>query len=386
MKKLINGTVVEIPQDVIELFERASEGNITKKKLLNRIDIALEENVGHMGDIIEAYYRSYAMLPYPLYAVEDEIKYATIAANMQRIIKDKLGFLLEVEVLNNKLRVHSEEGYCLDIASENWAISEDNDRELDAKAITLGKYKGETLYRFFAWCDSELGKKKTTSGFYAYAVPGLLSACGNKPIIVKWEMAKLLQFAELPEPLKLKDRHIINIETGTDFIMDCFWAGEIDNSKVENIMVVDCRPGATGGYKTETRSKKKYTFDVYENNKENGRIRLKSSKSTFEPIFKAITYRDIDSIDTVKYKGIINDGFVAVQVEDRIYTGKLGDELSETGIGVELIGMRNKRAYIRKAVKKNNGAVREAIYIYDIEKDVLKVCDIHYEREAGAND
>lgn len=381
MKKLINGATVDIGQDVMELFERAAEGTMTRKKIMNRIDIVLENTVGHLGDIIEAYYRSYAALPYPLYQVEDEIKYATIAANMQRLIKVKLGYLIELEIKDRIIRAHSEEDLYIDLASEYWAIEDAEGAAIEPVEVTLDNYKDDVLYRFFNWCDEQLKSKHNTSGFYAYAIPSLLTACNNKPIIVKWEMAKILQFAALPEVVDVADRRIYNNDTGTCYTMDCYWGGKYSEEVSENILVIDCRPEAKNiPSKMISKRKKIYVYDVYEDDKEMGRISLQSSKSRFKNVFDIIV-RECDDVVNAKYFGIIDGDYIALQVGEKIYTGKLGEPLSETGVGVKLLNVQSGRAYISKDIKKSSGATRETIYIYDIEKDILKVCDIHYKKE-----
>ena len=386
MKKLINGVVVDISSDVMELFEKAAEGTMTRKKIMNRIDIALESDVGNLGDIVEAYYRSYAALPYPLYAVEEEIKYATIAANMQRMIKQKLGYLLEVEVKDRIIKAHSEEDLYIELASEHWAIDGAEGAELAPKEVNLEDYESDSLYKFFSWCDRELKEKRSTAGFYAFAMPGLLSACNNKAIIVKWEMSKLLQFAPLPEEITVMDRCIHSNDTGSCFRLDCFWTGKYSNEVAENIMVVDCRPGhASEQPKMITKHRKIYDYNVYEDNKDLGRISLQNSKQRFKEIFNTIA-KESGDVTNASYFGIVDGDYVALQIGDKLYTGKFGASLSETGVGVKLLNLQNGKAYIRKGLKKSSGATRESIYIYDIAGDVLKVCNIQYKKEVAQDE
>ena len=41
MRKIVNGTVVEIGNDVVDLFEKALEGNVTKRMLANKVETLL---------------------------------------------------------------------------------------------------------------------------------------------------------------------------------------------------------------------------------------------------------------------------------------------------------------------------------------------------------
>ncbi len=381
MKKLINGVVVDISREVMELFEKAAEGSITRKQIMNKIDLVLESDIGDVGYVIEAYYRSYAALPYPLYAVEDEIKYATIAANMQRMINDKFHYIIDLEVKDRIIRAHCEEGLYVDLASEHWAIETAEDDKLDPKVIDINDYKSDPLFKFFKWCDKNLKEKRNAAGFYAFALPGLLSACNNKPVIVRWEMAKLLQFADMPEEITVRDRCIHNNDTGSDYVLDAFWTGKYSSDVAERVMVIDCRPEHRHEEpKMTTKRRKLYDFEVYENNPELGRCPLQNSKQRFEPMFKTII-REASDVPNASYFGIIDGDTVAFEINNKVYTGKLGGELSETGVGVKLINVQGGKAYIRKGMRKSSGATRESIYIYDIQEDVLKVCNIRYKKE-----
>ena len=388
MKKLINGKVVNIQPDVLELFEKAMEGNVTKKALANKIDIALESDTGHMGDIIASYYSTYIRLPYPLYAVEEEIKYATIAAQLQRSLEGTIGYKPRVQVVDNKVSVFSEDGYCIELASDSWAVTvPENTDDIPAKDVSLDDYKTDVLYRFYAWCEQKLIRKETLSNFYTFAVPGVLDACGRKPLIVKWELAKLLQFADIPVETKVVDRHIVDVDTETDYFLDVFWEGEMDESNKRSVMVIDIRKNAEQ-LLSETKSKKKYNYEVYENNKESGRLKLKASKKRFESIFNAIAdaCHEGADIDTIQYHGVISDGYIAIEIENKLYVGTTHDGISEIGMDTKIVSICGSKVYVNKSIKKPKGAVREAVYIYDIVSDTLKICNVQYGKEGAKSE
>lgn len=386
MKKLINGQVVNIESDVLDLFEKAMEGTVTKKSLANKIDIILESETGNLGQIVAAYYATYIKLPYPLYAVEEEIKYATIAVEMQRKLKGVLGYTPKVKVNDTKVTVYSEDGYCIELASDNWAVKvEEHYEDIESTVVSLKDYKVDNLYRFYEWCNQKFLKRETLSNFYSFAVPGVLNACGRKPLIVKWELAKLLQFADIPSEATLMNRHFVDVDSNADYFLDVFWGGEYDENEGHRVMVIDIRKGADK-LLSEGKSRKKFQYEVYENDKENGRVQLKASKRRFEPVFNVISSlcNNGEDIDTLSYKGIISDGYIAVEIGDRLYAGTIGGTITEIGMGTSILNMSGSKLYVTKNIKKARGAVREAVYIYDIASDTLKICDVQYGKDGKA--
>ena len=79
MKKLVNGKVVDIGN--IELFEMAAEGVALRNVAISNTDIGVPEGIDTelMNKLIGQYDVFYKAMPYPLYAVEHDIKYATLA-------------------------------------------------------------------------------------------------------------------------------------------------------------------------------------------------------------------------------------------------------------------------------------------------------------------
>lgn len=380
MKKLINGKIVSIESDVIELFEKAMEGNITKKMIANKIDLALEQNTGHMGEIIAEYYYTYMKLPYPLYNIEEEIKYATIALQMQRKLLKKFKYTPKMRIERSKLYVYSEEGYCIEIASDSWAITDDTySEEYGTGYISLDDYKEENIYRFFKWCNEKMINDHELKGFYAYAVPGILDACNSKAIIVKWEIAKLLQFADIPDRVEVSNKHIKDEDRGIEYYVDVYWEGNTICDSSKEVMVIDLRE-AGGVVRTEKKSRKVFHYDVYAISPEAGRVKLKASKTKFDSISSAVMREFEDNIEKAQFYGIISEKYVAVRIGNKLLVGEMGHEMYEIGVDVKLINIKGSRVYIQKSIKKEAGAVRDAVYVYDIQTDKLKACDVQYSK------
>ena len=78
MRKLVNGKVIEI--DNIELFELAAEGLALQNTAISSTNDGIEANIN--SPLVRKYIKQYDVffkaMPYPLYAIEADIKYATL--------------------------------------------------------------------------------------------------------------------------------------------------------------------------------------------------------------------------------------------------------------------------------------------------------------------
>lgn len=379
MRKIVNGTVVEIGNDVVDLFEKALEGNVTKRMLANKVETAFDSDIEEVQKVVYEYYKTYSKMPYPLYAIEEDIKYAAIANLMGIGLKKSIGYIPFIEVEDGLLSVYCCSGYCVRLSSDTWKIEHyEYADDSDADAVDLDEYSVSNLYRFFIWFCNSVTNGKDAKGFYAYAMPNLLKACGGKSLVVKWEIAKLLQFGEVPNKVHIEDRSIYSIDSGETYKVDIFWDGEYSSSEKEKVLIIDLRDGGT--MKEESDKRKVYKFDVYRNNKESGRTKLANSKKAFESVFDAVVNSSgaYDS-DKVHFTGIISGKYIAVEIDSGLYVGTFGSELLAVGNGVKLISMNGSKVFIEKSVNKKMGARRNAEYVYDISSDTLKVCNIAYE-------
>lgn len=89
MKKMVNGQTVDIGD--IRLFELAFEGLALNKLAVSNISITIDKETDTIKNCIELYNRFYRSLPFPLYSIENNTKYAAIAEyikyNIEKIKK-----------------------------------------------------------------------------------------------------------------------------------------------------------------------------------------------------------------------------------------------------------------------------------------------------------
>ena len=88
MKKLVNSKVIDI--DNIELFEMAAEGMVLQSQTVSNTSDGIDQDMN--SPAIQRYIKLYDIffksMPYPLYAIESDIKYATLANFIKSCLKD----------------------------------------------------------------------------------------------------------------------------------------------------------------------------------------------------------------------------------------------------------------------------------------------------------
>ena len=91
MKKLVNSKIVEI--DNIELFELGQEGLAIQSVATSNTSEGIETNLDSpmVQKYIKLYNAFFKYLPYPLYAIEEDIKYATLGQFIKMSVPNTTG-------------------------------------------------------------------------------------------------------------------------------------------------------------------------------------------------------------------------------------------------------------------------------------------------------
>ena len=98
--------------------------------------------------------------------------------------------------------------------------------------------------------------------FYQVFMKEFYEACNGEPMLLKWELAHILDFGYVPKQLNFKDNRIIDLNTGCEYFLDIFSAGKREVS--ENIIVIRVG-GDKSGYDIKKKTANVYDFEVYEN-------------------------------------------------------------------------------------------------------------------------
>lgn len=390
MKKKVNGKVIEI--DNIQLFEKAAEGAVLERLAASLITDKLTVESCVINDCIERYEAFYRVLPFPLYALETNCKYAamgtfirsTLEAGLPMWVNDALYIGLNIDE-NDEIKL------ALKIISNTWGVVSVPNYEPDN--VDIDRFKYEIGYKEYKWVIDRVLNRESASDFYRVFMPEFLEACNNSPMILKWELGNILTFGSVPDDrVLLKENKIIDLETHSEFSMDIYLAGTRKIPEQEYTFVLG-KSDATLRQKTV----RVYNYDVYEKPGENSlameqannnRIQ-KNSLPGFLNLFKTISGikisdesqgRDSGVLEMPEFIGIIADRNLIYQIDNRIFICKAYrvDEVREIARGAEIYGYDRGMLYLVKSTRLDRGIKKEAIYSYSVKDAKVRLCKIQF--------
>ena len=155
MRKLVNGKVVNI--DNMELFELAAEGLAIQNMAVSNTSEGIEGNIN--SPIIKRYIKQYDIffrsMPYPLYAIETNIKYATLGNFIKSLSNNQINMWIE-NGLN--ILIDKDTGMILRIVNNTWSISYEKEIKEDNTPMEL--YSGDIGYKEYSWLLNKIINKE----------------------------------------------------------------------------------------------------------------------------------------------------------------------------------------------------------------------------------
>lgn len=379
MKKKVNGHVVDIPNmDTIEKgFEGLATGRLVSSNISDNLTEGCEDII---NECIAAYESVCKALPFPLHAVEENIKYAAIGS----YIKDKLRKPLEMWV-DRSLYILVDKTRALKFASNTWGVvSVDGARE-DNTSIELYRY--DVGYNEFEWALEHLMNGEPLTGYYQRFMSGFVKACENEPLVLKWEMSRLLDFGYVPPRMDLNNDKLLDVHSGFEYFLDIFSAGERKTGGCRCVIDLT-KKGSTPVIEDKTATV--YDFEVYEKRKltpedmmatpDVKRIQ-RTGMDGLAAVFQTVMGKGAFSKERPGYKGIIDKGVVVYEVAGTVY--RCGTSKYQKAVviarNVELWGYENGCVYLKQTVACPSGVRKESIYAYRISDGATLICKIAYE-------
>lgn len=384
MKKLVNGKVIDIKN--LDIFENGFEGMAMNRLVVSNINNELAGEPDVVRVCVEEYNRMYRSLPFPLYAVESNVRYAAMATYIMDRAFTLIGTGIDMWV-DKAIFVPLADERALKIVGNTWGIVQNYDAKKYTQltdeqiaSTNIETYKDENGYEEFKWCLTQIMNGKSMTEFYRKFVRGFEEACLGEGMVMKWELGRMLDFGHLPEREETEINTIKNTLTGKIYQIDVFWTGKMrKTTSGEHIMVLDLTT-KNSPYLIKDKEEKEYNYDIYEITNGLARKKLKAEKLAFSGLLFAIVKKgkDADRVERVSYTGLTDGEVMAFDIEGSTYVGNVGAELIEIGNGVELWNIENSKIYMKKSLKKASGVMRICYYAYDIKTQKLKLCKIEY--------
>lgn len=386
MKKLVNGKVIDIRN--IELFELAAEGlarqNSTASKTNDGIKVSV--NSAALNRYIKQYDIFFNAMPYPLYAIEADIKYATLGNFIKSINKNSNILMWIDNGLNIQLDSHSL--MTLHIVNNTWSIeykkpSEDN--------TDMNRFREVIGYEEYIWLLTKVLNREMTdsAAYYKKFMPEFIEACNGNNIVIKWELDNILNFGSVPKRIELVDNKITDATMCCEYTLDTYVTGTVDTD--EKVTTFDLTRASGARASTLTKQMKVYGYDVYV--KSIGDPKREAGYNTSDRLTKTtvpgiqslfFTLTGIKSAQERKtfpvFKGLIIDTNLVYTVNGSLYVTKSNRlvESKEIARGVEIWGIDRNNVYFLKSKRITDAITRDTIYSYNLADHSIRLCSIRF--------
>ena len=376
MRKLVNGKVIDINN--IELFELAAEGLALQNTATSSTNDGIEANIN--SPLVRKYIKQYDVffkaMPYPLYAIESDIKYATLGNFLKSLSKEFITMWVN-HGLNIKL--DKDTGMTLRIVNNTWSIVYVTDVIPDNTSLEL--FKDCVGYNEYSWLLKKIINKETTANFYMEFMPDFVKACNGQPMVIKWELENILTFGNVPNKIELLPNKIINPEADEEYSLDIFCTGtaETDDTITSfNITSSNC------GGKLRYKSIKTYGYDAYmkplsDGTKATGKLE-KCKLSGLNNLFMQLcAIKASNEMSKFPYfEGIVSDNNLVFSIDKRLYVTKSNRIMESKDIahGVELYAVEKGKIYFIKSKKINDRISKDSLYSYTIKNDTVRLCKV----------
>lgn len=374
MKKRVNGKVIDI--DNIEIFEKGIEGSVVNREAVSNISDIKSIKKFNIEIYIKIYNSFYRALPFPLYCLDSDIKYATIGNYIKFILKNMAGDIW----VNDGLYIALDTNIALLFINNTWAIVSIN-KYIDRKGIEFENYYKDLGFRDYKWVFDCIVNKKDTSKYYDVFMPEFVGACNKQEMLLKWELSNILTFGSIPDRQEYKENKILDLENNEEYTLDIFITGKRKN---KNSIVINL---TNSSYEELIN---KYNFDIYKKSilaldseipNKIKKCELHGAANVFMSLY---AYKRVyETTEFPTYKGLIGNGHIIYEVDNKIFVAKAYKyvESVEIARGVELYAYDKGMVYI---VKKNDiaqGIKQNKIYSYSLNDKSLRLCKIEYKHE-----
>lgn len=378
MKKLVNGKVVNV--DNIALFELAAEGLALQNTAISSTNDGIEGNID--SPLVRKYIKQYDVffksMPYPLYAIEADIKYATLGNFIKFFSKTPIHMWVNEALY---IMLDSNTGMTLKIINNTWSIV--YEKQCDEDNTSMGLYKDSIGYKEYSWILSKITHKETTADFYTEFMPEFVKACNNQPIILKWELENMLTFSSIPNKIEFKQNKVVDIDAHMEYTLDIFCTGYVDTD--EKIQTWNLTGEGKIGH-TRYKQIKTYGYDAYQKSTIDGanksskleKCKVTGLNNLFMQLCGIKSATEASSFPN--FEGVISGTNLVFTIEKRLFIAK-SNRLSESKAianGVELYSIEGRKAFFVKSKRINDKISKDSLYSYNITDESIRLCKTLY--------
>lgn len=378
MKKLVNSKVIDI--DNIELFEMAAEGMVLQSQTVSNTSDGIDQDMN--SPAIQRYIKLYDIffksMPYPLYAIESDIKYATLANFIKSCLKDEAQIWVENGIY---IKIDLNTGLTLHLVNNTWSLTYVKEFKDDNTDMEL--FKDFEGYKEYTWVLDKVIKRETTANFYKEFMPKFVEACNNEAMIINWELKNILTFCNVPNKIELKPNTIINPSDDCEYSLDIFCSGTVETGE----KAVSWNFTGDGNISNTTnKTIRTYDFDSYSKKLTAGakssdkmtKCEVTGLRNLFTQLCAIKAAKDMSKFP--EFEGIIFDGYIIFTINKRLYIAKNNKLMTPIDVahGVSIYGVDGGKVYFVKSKQINNAISKDTMYSYTLKNENIKMCKIFF--------
>lgn len=370
MKKIVNGKVISIKK--IELFDKALIGLAKADKVVSNTDSTLDNSINNdkVARIIKMYNAFYKAMPYPLYAIEEDIKYAALGT----FIKHTQSGTEQVMFINDGLYIvlDTTRMVAVHIVNNSWAV--ENISEIKKDNVDIENYKDNIAYNEYRWMLNKVISMDKNANFYANFMPEFVEACNNDPMIIRWELQNILNFNSIPCKINITDNTILDKDNSCEYTLDIYGCGSTNYGNGYTRWDI----GNSVKQSVNSRAIKKYDFKVYKKDLSSNDKRKLCTVDWGLRVFSSL-YR-IKSVcnqsEFPTYHGVVCGSTVVYEVFGSIYA-ILGDDNIEIANNASIYAVNGNYVYFKRITSLDD-IYKVAVYRYSINDGRVSTCSIRY--------
>ena len=380
LKKKVNGKTVDIQN--IEVFEKAAEGMAINRTTASTISNIPENIMEKAKEYIELYMSFYKSLPFPLYAIDSNIKYVTIGCFIKKKSQNKPKLWVSNALY---ICIDEETGIAIQFINMTWGfikvetIKEDN--------TNLEEYQEECGFGDFIWALAKILKKQSTSTYYNEFMGEFIKACNGQPMVLKWELGNILEFGRIPDRIEFKHNQVTDLNSGDIYTLDIYITGLRETKKKQHVWSLfddevepTVKPKYVKQYGFDTFRKEIVTDDnkIEPNCDKIKKVEMFGMTSLFNTMCAIKNAAEHETFED--YQGFIADGSLVYVINNRVFIAKAHRfvEPKEVARGVELYSYDRGIVYFLKSKHIAKGIKKETVYSYSLKDGNLRLCKIMF--------
>lgn len=381
MRKAINGKIVTI--DNMEIFRQAEKDLLVNRSCTSSLDdmcIYMDEFEADIVNDVVMYYRTlYEALPYPLYALDTPIKYATLGLLIKQSIPE---IDVYVEDCSLKIAIEQCNFWAIQFINKSYKVAGFSKEGKD-KVEDLSKYQNTKYYIYFEYVFNKLDFSDSSeyvdlTDFYSLISSNILSACQSKEDIAA-QLGEILKIKDVPRRAFFKSNVIVDVSNGKEYIINFIRDGVDESSEPSGMKCISLVTGKV----TNSISKdvtQLWKLDCYVREDDDSKLKPSTRTGFYTLFYTLCSIREANKLSYFPdFKAVIVDGRIVVEINRKVYVApsdRLGN-LKEVAESARLFSMSKNNIYI-EVEDKNGQIVESSIYCYNTRKDVMELCQTRY--------